>query len=228
MKVFVLGNGGVGKSYLCNRLLPEAQQLEPKTIVSTHGIQVRTFQLDVATCDRPADLNLWDFGGQDIYHGSHALFLQRRAIFLLLWTPDHEQGSWDEAGVIMRHQPLSYWLTYIRNLAGTDAPILVVQSQCDRRDQCHRQPPAELPSDVPFLRTCAVSALTSYGWDEFQGLLRGATTELFSQRRPPRIGKGRIDVRRRVRQLALTQRTMTTADFLTLPDCRSWGFEAQK
>ena len=23
----------------------------------------------------PVRLNLWDFGGQDIYHGSHALFL---------------------------------------------------------------------------------------------------------------------------------------------------------
>src|SRR5690349_5979289 len=35
----------------------------------------------------PARLNLWDFGGQDVYHGSHALFLQGHAVFLLLWCP---------------------------------------------------------------------------------------------------------------------------------------------
>jgi hypothetical protein len=32
-------------------------------------------------------LNLWDFGGQDIYHGSHTLLLHGQTIFLVLWTP---------------------------------------------------------------------------------------------------------------------------------------------
>ena len=38
-------------------------------------------------------LNLWDFGGQDIYHGSHALFLQGQIVFLILWTPELERGT---------------------------------------------------------------------------------------------------------------------------------------
>jgi internalin A len=29
-------------------------------------------------------LQIWDFGGQDIYHGTHALFMRTRAVFPLV------------------------------------------------------------------------------------------------------------------------------------------------
>jgi internalin A len=108
----------------------------------------------------PVRLNLWDFGGQDIYHGSHALFLHSQAIFLVLWTPQLEQGeTYQESGLTLRHRPLPYWIDYLRAFAGTDASVLIVQSQCDTRDKRVLHPPAPV-DDFPFHRSIEVSART--------------------------------------------------------------------
>ena len=80
----------------------------------------------------PVRLNLWDFGGQDIYHSSHALFIHGQAIFLLLWTPALEhQTTYQQGSLSFRHRPLSYWLDYLRAFAEMDNPVLLIQSRCD-------------------------------------------------------------------------------------------------
>ncbi|MBU1977577.1 MAG: hypothetical protein KJ958_00245, partial [Gammaproteobacteria bacterium] len=54
-------------------------------------------------------------------------------VYVVVWHPDHENDvEYFENGIPMHNRPLSYWLAYIRSLAGADAPIIVVQSQCDR------------------------------------------------------------------------------------------------
>ena len=51
---------------------------------------------------------MWDFGGQDIYHGTHALFMRDNAIFALIWAKDFERRSEDESDVmIFGNQPLA-------------------------------------------------------------------------------------------------------------------------
>ena len=42
-------------------------------------------------------MQMWDFGGQDIYHGTHALFMRDNAIFALIWAKDFERRSEDES-----------------------------------------------------------------------------------------------------------------------------------
>jgi internalin A len=64
--------------------------------------------VDLEGFAEPVPLNLWDFGGQDIYHGSHTLFLNGHAIFLILWTPESEhQSTYQEGSLSLRHRPLS-------------------------------------------------------------------------------------------------------------------------
>jgi internalin A len=129
VKVLFLGNGGTGKTQLCRRL--RVMDYDP-SVPSTHGIELSETKVDLEGFAEPVRLNLWDFGGQEIYHGSHALFLQAQAVFLVLWTPELElQTIYQEDGVTFRNRPLSYWLDYIRAFAGTGASVLIVQSQCD-------------------------------------------------------------------------------------------------
>jgi len=94
VKVIVLGNGRIGKTQLCRRLrgLPFEDNAN-----STHGIGVSTAELPMPD-GPPALLNLWDFGGQDLYHGTHALFMQTRAIFVVLWTPGSEPSATAASG----------------------------------------------------------------------------------------------------------------------------------
>jgi internalin A len=89
-KLVVVGNGRVGKTQLCRRLRGLKYD---DTVPSTHGITV-TSENSNSSADTDT-LNIWDFGGQDIYHGVHTLFMKTRAVFLVVWHPDFEAG--DEA-----------------------------------------------------------------------------------------------------------------------------------
>jgi internalin A len=68
IKLLPLGNGGAGKTQIARWLAGEP--FDPAWN-STHGIQVGSALLPG---DSPARLHIWDFGGQDIYHGTQALF----------------------------------------------------------------------------------------------------------------------------------------------------------
>ena len=87
VKVLVLGNGQIGKTQICRRLRGEPFDT---SVPSTHGIMVTSAPLAMtAIAGRPgqeARLHLWDFGGQDLYHGTHGLFLRTRSIFVIVWT----------------------------------------------------------------------------------------------------------------------------------------------
>ena len=108
---------------------------------STHGIHISSLPLTPQAFDMPVTLKIWDFGGQDIYHGTHALFLKSRAVFPLVWTPKSEAEQFHTHGdFTFRNQPLAYWLAYVRTFGGARSPVLVIQSQCDRPED-ERDPP---------------------------------------------------------------------------------------
>jgi internalin A len=198
VKVLFLGNGGAGKTQLYRRLcdLP----FDP-SVSTTHGIQLGEMAFGLEGYQEPVRLNLWDFGGQDIYHGSHALFLHGQAIFLLLWTPELEcQTAYQEGTLFFRHRPLSYWLDYVRNFAGTDASVLIVQSQCDTRDKRILHPPAPV-DDFPFHRYMEVSARTGLNLGILKENIKEAVRDRFDLRPPSPIGAGRSKVRDRLRQM---------------------------
>ncbi len=105
-------------------------------------------------------LRIWDFGGQDIYHGTHALFLKSRAIFMLVWTPELEAIHYHEhGGFAFRNQPLGYWLDYVRDFGGEDSPVIVVQTQCDVPEQERLSRPWTRKRLTLFpLRRCCITA----------------------------------------------------------------------
>lgn len=69
-------------------------------------------------------LNIWDFGGQEIYHATHQFFLTKRSIYLFL----------TEARKEAKHDDLYYWLNII-GLLGGDSPVIVVLNKCDQPTQ---------------------------------------------------------------------------------------------
>lgn len=126
MKLILLGNGRVGKTSLTRQLIHnEFDQDE----ISTHGIRLERWNLPVD--DKTATINVWDFGGQDIYHGTHALFLKSQAIFLIVWDKNTEQSEHYTAdGLTFENYPLRYWLDYV-NSVSPGAPVIVIENKCD-------------------------------------------------------------------------------------------------
>lgn len=172
VKLFVLGNGGAGKTQIVRRL----GGLEfDETVPSTHGVQTGRIALLKGSSRRPGlAAHVWDFGGQDIYLGTHSLFIDARAIYLVAWTPKTEnEDVVADHGIDMRNRRLEEWLRHIRALAGPKAPVIVVQSQCDRESLRQEDP---LPEDHGFgwLQRTACSAREDDGLDRLWPELRAA------------------------------------------------------
>ncbi len=145
-KVFFLGNGRIGKTQILRQLRGLSFD---EDIQSTHGVEVH--KISNYSDNLQLKFDVWDFGGQDIYLGTHSIFIDNRAIYVIAWTPSHENtDEFEENGVPMRNRPLRYWLEYVRSLAGPSAPVIVVQTQCDRERDVSSAPP--IPADHGFER----------------------------------------------------------------------------
>jgi len=194
-KLVVLGNGRVGKTQICRRLrgLPYDE-----TVPSTHGITVTSEPCSGSDADEA--LNIWDFGGQDIYHGAHTLFMRTSAVFLVAWHPDFENADEQTVdGMIFRNYPLSYWLEYIRTLGRKDSPVVVAQARCDRPEQeVQRLPVDDALLKFPSLKPCWYSAKTDRGRGALEEALRDAIRSLRERDGIATIGKGRMRVLRQL------------------------------
>jgi internalin A len=197
----VLGNGRVGKTQICRRL--RGEDYDPE-VESTHGIMVSNASLLQLIGDELTRLQLWDFGGQDIYHGTHALFMRTRAIFLLVWAPEMEVAAEHEyRGMIFRNYPLPYWLDYVRHLSGTDSPVVIVQARCDRPEDEKLRPPVvdAALAGFPFRKSLHYSALKDRGRAALEEALREAVAWLREHQGTALIGWGRLRVQRRLEAL---------------------------
>ena len=126
VRLLLLGNGRAGKTQIASWLAGE--QFEAAWN-STHGIEVRGVPLPGDAATR---LQIWDFGGQDIYHGTHALFLRSPAVLVPVWAEDQElRETYEHGGLAFRNHPLAYWVDLVRHLADPASPVLIVQSKCD-------------------------------------------------------------------------------------------------
>lgn len=114
-KMVIVGQGHVGKSSLINRLVNNKFE----ETVSTEGIDISSWFFSKKNATYK--LNIWDFGGQEIYHSTHQFFLTERSLYLLVWDALAE----DEYGRI------AYWLKTIQSFAN-DSPIIIVVNKCDR------------------------------------------------------------------------------------------------
>jgi small GTP-binding protein len=131
-KLIIVGEGRVGKTCLSNGLLEDNYQLEDE--VSTEGINIQPWIIPrekIKTINpkiqRDLQINVWDFGGQEIYHSTHQFFLTKRSIYMIVTESRKED----------RHEDFYYWLNIIKIL-GDESPILMVLNKAD-------QPNKEIP-----------------------------------------------------------------------------------
>jgi internalin A len=201
LKLLILGNSRVGKTQIRRRLRGEDYD---DTVPSTHGIVVTSAELRTPGGAESAKLHIWDFGGQEIYHGTHALFIRARALFLLVWTPEREHsGEEIHDDVLIRDYPLAYWFDYVRHLGGPNSPVLIVQTRCDYpEDEAVRPPlPDEALVEFPFRKIVHYSAKLDRGRATLDDALSQAVVWLTEQEGVVTIGAGRLRVKRRIEAL---------------------------
>ncbi|MEM7085036.1 MAG: leucine-rich repeat domain-containing protein, partial [Bacteroidota bacterium] len=139
VKVLALGNHASGKSTLIEYIQNEGSNKRPiEHSKSTHIVKIETYPKTLSKGELPKAV-IYDFGGQDYYHGIYRAFLSNDSINLLLWNKQNDQNQirLDSNGIFTRDFSRDYWLhqlhyQYSKNKTeGESEPILMIQSYAD-------------------------------------------------------------------------------------------------
>jgi internalin A len=124
-KLIILGEPGAGKSSLAKKIQHADYELSQGE-KSTEGIDIVRYVFPTAIrlqdgnreklVKRDFQVNIWDFGGQEIYHATHQFFLTRRSVYVLVCDDRKEDTDF------------SYWLQAVETL-GDASPLLIVQNE---------------------------------------------------------------------------------------------------
>lgn len=126
-KLLILGEPGAGKTSMAWKLENTACAL-PNEEDTTRGLEVKQYYFPIRPEDFPAlrhpeklddknfRLNLWDFGGQEIYKATHRFFLSRSALYALVADSRNEDTDFN------------YWL-HIVEMFGGNSPLLIILNE---------------------------------------------------------------------------------------------------
>lgn len=113
-KLLIVGEPDAGKTTLRKRIA-DADATMPTEDETTKGIDIGRFTFKT-TGEFPFRMNIWDFGGQAIYHSTHQFFLTKRSLYVLVLDTRKDDDK------------LDYWLGTLELFAG-DSPIIIVQNK---------------------------------------------------------------------------------------------------
>lgn len=180
IKLILVGQGSVGKTSLVEQTLYGTyNQNQPKTdgisinkwiyenAEEVVSIRINSWARDAAsealklTYNKNFNINIWDFGGQEIMHSTHQFFLTKRSLYMLVL----------DSRLTQEENRVEYWLKIIQSFSD-ESPVLIIGNKIDQHpldiDRTGLQ--KKYPNIVGILET---SAATGAGIEE----LKAAITE---------------------------------------------------
>lgn len=153
VKVVFLGDGGVGKSLTVQRLLINGELVKNFDGNSTPGISITSRYYNVN--DNKVLVRFWDFGGQEILHSMHRMFLTRRTLYVVFVNArDNTQDA-----------RARYWLQNIKSFA-YGSNVLLVLNQIDQNPSASVNEPS-LRELYPQLSQIIKMSAQDYSIDQF-------------------------------------------------------------
>ena len=125
IRVIVLGDGEAGKSHLIDRLLKlrldsnSDSRIPGFTGSTTPGIMMSHGSYELVG-GRRVRLNFWDFGGQEILHSMHRIFMTKQTMCVIVLNARSDTQD-DRA---------RYWLRYLKSVS-PEMPVLLVLNKTD-------------------------------------------------------------------------------------------------
>ena len=161
-KFLIIGAGGAGKTSLAKKIEDKNYKLKSDED-STQGIDVIQWKFSLPN-DKEFCVNIWDFGGQEIYHQTHQFFLTKRSLYALVADSRTEDTNF-------------YWWLKVAELLSDQSPILIIKNEKQDR-QCEvneRQLRGEFPNLKEVLAT---NLATNRGLEEIKKAIKLHITNL--------------------------------------------------
>ena len=119
IKVVFLGDGEAGKSHVVQRLMQDGAKIGNFDGDATPGIAIH--HNTVKLPDRTVKVHYWDFGGQEILHAMHRIFLTQRTVYVVVLNARNDTQD----------QRARFWLRYISSFDPA-ARVLLVLNKTDQ------------------------------------------------------------------------------------------------
>ena len=152
-KVVFLGDGGAGKSLSIQRMLNNGEMPKNFDGNSTPGISINSRYYTIN--NNHVLLHFWDFGGQEIMHSMHRMFLTKRTFYVVFVNA--RDNTQDERA--------RYWLNNIKSFA-SGSKVLLVLNQMDQNPSASVNEPA-LRGLYPQLTQIIKMSATNFTLEEF-------------------------------------------------------------
>ena len=154
VKIVFLGDGGVGKSLTIQRLLINGDLPQSFDGNSTPGISITSRYYTIN--GNNVLVHFWDFGGQEILHSMHRMFLTRRTLYVVFVNA--RDNTQDERA--------RYWLHNIKSFAN-GSKLLLVLNQIDQNPSASVNEPS-LKELYPQLCNIVKMSATDYSPEQFK------------------------------------------------------------
>ncbi len=113
-KLLIVGEPGAGKTTLAVKIMNENAEMPPEA-ATTRGIDTDIWNFNLPD-DEQFRVNIWDFGGQEIYKATHQFFLTKDSVYALVLDNRTEDDN------------LIYWLQAVEVL-GNKSPLIIIMNQ---------------------------------------------------------------------------------------------------
>jgi len=154
-KLLIVGEGGAGKTSLAKKIQDENYQLLPEE-KSTQGIDVIKWDFQLPN-GKDFRVNIWDFGGQEIYHQTHQFFLTKRSLYILAADTRKENTDF-------------YWWLKIVELLSDNSPVLIIKNE--KQDRIYEVNEHQLRGEFTNLeKIVATNLATNRGLPEVKKII---------------------------------------------------------
>ena len=143
-KLLIVGEGGAGKTSLAKKIQNPAYKLQPSE-KSTEGIEIIKWEFQMTDGDS-FRVNIWDFGGQEIYHATHQFFLTKRSLYALVCDTRKEDTDF------------YYWLNVVE-LLSDNSPLLIIKNE--KQDRQRQIPERQLRGQFTNLKESLATNLAT-------------------------------------------------------------------